>query len=85
MSAFAVVSTAQPVAPAEAAFPFPAGAAYTWRVLGHGDDDADAAAGGGYGGYFTLLVAVLSRGSPALDDDRTFALMGDLRGLTFAP
>jgi len=56
-------------------------------VLRHGDDDADAdaTAAGGYGDDSTLLVAVLSGGSPALDDDRTFALMGDLRGMTFAP
>ncbi len=71
--------------PAVGGFPFPAGAAYTWRVLGHGDDDADAAAAGGYSDYFTLLVALLSGGSPGLDGDRTFALPGDARGMTFAP
>jgi hypothetical protein len=66
-------------------YPFPAGAAYTWRVLGHGDADADAAAAGGYADYFTLLVALLTGGGPGVDGDRTFALTGDARGLTFAP
>jgi hypothetical protein len=66
-------------------YPVPAGAAYTWRVLGHGDADADAAAAGGYADYFTLLVALLTGGGPGVDGDRTFALTGDARGLTFAP
>ena len=66
-------------------FTVPAGAAYDWTILGHGDEDVDSAAAGGYADYDTLLLMLLIGGGPGLDGDRTFAMLGADRGFRFAP
>ena len=71
--------------PALGGFAFPAGAAYNWTVLGHGDEGVDSAASGGYADYLTLFYGVLGGGGPGHDGDRTLALPTTDRGFTFAP
>lgn len=63
---------------------FPAGAAYSWTVLGHGNDGVDVAAAGGYADFFELLLTANS-GGPFFDRDRTFAIPGDERDFMFMP
>ena len=71
--------------PALGGFAYPAGAAYSWTVLGHGDDGVDAAAAGGYADFFDLLITATGGGGPFFDRDGTFAIPGDERDFTFAP
>jgi len=70
--------------PALGGFAFPAGAAYEWLVLGHGNDDADAAAAGGYLDYLTIAYGLFA-GGPGLDGDRAFAFPNFESSFTFAP
>ncbi len=70
--------------PALGGFAPPVGASYDWLVLGHGDDDADTAAAGGYLDFFALSFGI-SSGGPGLDGDRTFGLPSSDRTFTFAP
>ncbi len=71
--------------PALGGFALPVGADYFWSLLGHGDDDVDTAAAGGYADYYTILFGVSGAGGPGLAADRTFALPDDSRAFTFAP
>jgi hypothetical protein len=71
--------------PALGGFAVPAGADYTWSVLGHGDDGVDVAATGGFADYFSLLYTLFGAAGPGFDGDRTLAFAAEERGFTFAP
>ena len=71
--------------PALGGFALPAGADYTWTVIGHGADGVDTAIAGGFADYVNLLFSTLVSGGPGFDGDRTFSLPGTGRTLTLAP
>jgi hypothetical protein len=66
-------------------FAFPAGAAYSWDLVGHGDDGVDIAVSGGYVDFSSLLYTVLGAGGPGLDGDRSLSVPNNERDFTFAP
>lgn len=70
--------------PATGGFAFPAGLAYSWNAVGHGDVDTDTAAAGGYTDFVDLSTAV-NEGGPGFDGDRTTAITNTAFDFTFAP
>lgn len=70
--------------PAAGGFAFPAGADYSWTVVGHGGADTDAAAAGGYTSFVDLITAI-TNGGPGLDGERTLGVIDAARDFTFAP
>lgn len=70
--------------PAESELTLPAGADYAWVIVGHGADDVDTAAAGGFADFFQLLFAAFGSAGPGFDGDRTLSLSSS-RDFTFAP
>ena len=69
--------------PAAGGIPFPAGATYSWNVVGHGLTDADAALARSLLDYFAFL-ALSGMGGPGYDQDGAISVGTD-RDFTAAP
>jgi len=71
--------------PGSGGFAFPAGLAYEWGVVGHGDGDVDVAASGGFADFTVLSIIFSGNAGPGPDGDRTFSFPSEVRDFTFAP
>jgi len=71
--------------PTRVGLTYPAGLAYSWSILGHGDGDVDEAAAGGYADFVSTVFTLDGMGGPGFDASRTYSRDSAERTFTFAP